>query len=145
MGLRGGAGIVMALAAGMLLAASPAMAQQAPDLAHGKALAYTCLGCHGVEGYRNAYPNYTVPKLQGQHPEYIVAALKEYKDGQRSHATMAAQAASLSDQDMIDVAAYVAGRPLVATPKPVVTAAPPAAVAVCAACHGVNGIAAVPM
>jgi len=135
----------MALAAGTLLTAAPAMAQKAPDLAHGKALAYTCLGCHGIEGYRNAYPDYSVPKLQGQHPEYIVAALQEYKSGQRAHATMAAQAASLSDQDMIDVAAYVAGKPLAADPKPSATSAPPASVAVCAACHGVNGIAAVPM
>lgn len=139
------AGIVMVLAAGTLLVAAPAQAQKAPDLAHGKALAYSCLGCHGIDGYRNAYPNYSVPRLKGQHPEYIVAALQEYKSGQRSHATMAAQAASLSDQDMIDVAAYVAGTPLAPAPAPVAAVAPPAAVAVCTACHGATGIAAVPM
>ena len=121
------------------------MAQQAPDLVHGKALAYTCLGCHGVEGYRNAYPNYSVPKLVGQHPEYIVAALQEYKSGLRSHATMAAQAASLSDQDMIDVAAYLAGKPLADGPRITPVSTPPAAVAVCTACHGPSGIAVVPM
>ena len=144
-----GAGIVMALAAGSLLAAAPALAQQA-DLAHGKALAYTCLGCHGVEGYRNAYPDYSVPRLEGQHPEYIVAALQAYKTGQRSHATMAAQAASLSDQDMLDVAAYVAGKPLGADAPPATaavaaTASPPPAAAICVACHGPRGIAVVPM
>jgi len=38
----------------------------------------TCLGCHGVPGYKNAYPNYSVPKIDGQHPEYIVIALQAY-------------------------------------------------------------------
>src|SRR5216684_4117096 len=41
------------------------------DAKHGKAISYTCLGCHGVEGYKNAYPMYSVPKLEGQHPEYL--------------------------------------------------------------------------
>ena len=142
------------------LAMAPAMAQdaqtaqppgvnsgvtQGPDLAHGKALAYTCMGCHGVAGYRNAYPNYSVPKLEGQHPEYIIASLQAYRAGQRSHATMAAQAASLSDQDMADVAAYLAGKPLTDVPRAMPVAAPPPAVAVCAACHGPGGVAVVPM
>jgi cytochrome c553 len=46
--------------------------------------------------------------LSGQHSEYIVAALKAYKSGQRKHKTMVAQAASLSEQDMLDIAAYFA-------------------------------------
>jgi len=54
----------------------------------GKQISYTCLGCHGVDGYKNAYPNYSVPELEGQHPEYITAALKEYRDGDRAHLTM---------------------------------------------------------
>ena len=58
------------------------------------------MGCHGIPGYHNAYPNYPVPRVGGQHPEYIVAALKAYKSGQRGHGTMQAQAASLSEQDM---------------------------------------------
>lgn len=72
----------------------------------GKNKAETCMGCHGVAGYDNAYPHYSVPKLGGQHAEYIVTALKEYKSGKRWHPTMQSQAASLSDEDMADIAAY---------------------------------------
>ncbi|MBL8473986.1 MAG: cytochrome c [Rhodocyclaceae bacterium] len=66
-----------------------------------------CVGCHGVPDYKTAFPSvYKVPKLGGQHPQYIVAALKEYKRGERSHPTMRAIAESLSEQDMADIAAY---------------------------------------
>ncbi|MEJ0005086.1 MAG: c-type cytochrome [Steroidobacteraceae bacterium] len=97
-----------------------------------------------MDGYRNAYPNYSVPKLVGQHPEYLIAALQEYRGDQRSHATMHAQASELSDQDMADIAAYFAGTPLQAAAAPANAPAAPAAVAVCAACHGATGISAVP-
>ncbi len=80
-----------------------------PTRRSGKDLANTCLGCHGVPGYKNAYPNYSVPKLEGQHPEYIVMALQAYRSGERSHLTMHSQASSLSDQDMTDIAAYFSG------------------------------------
>lgn len=72
----------------------------------GKFKAETCMGCHGVPSYTNVYPTYHVPKLGGQHADYIVAALKAYASGERSHQTMQANAASLSDQDMADIAAY---------------------------------------
>ncbi len=81
------------------------------DAAAGKVKAYTCYGCHGIVNYTNVYPSYHVPKLGGQYPEYIVAALKAYKSGERPHATMHAQAASLSDQDMADIAAYLTKAP----------------------------------
>jgi len=69
-----------------------------------------CVGCHGIPGYRTAFPSvYHVPKIGGQHPDYIIAALKEYKDGMRSHPTMRGIAASLSEQDMADLAAYYGG------------------------------------
>jgi len=71
----------------------------------------TCLGCHGIPGYKNTYPTYTVPRVGGQHPDYVVAALMAYKSGERSHKTMMAQAASLSDQDIADIAAYLATAP----------------------------------
>ncbi len=71
----------------------------------------TCLGCHGIPGYKNTYPTYTVPRVGGQHPDYVVAALKAYKNGERSHKTMVAQAASLSDADMADIAAYLSQAP----------------------------------
>jgi cytochrome c553 len=74
----------------------------------GKSKALPCMGCHGIEGAYSVYPSYRVPKLAGQHTEYVIAALKAYQTGQRSHKTMVAQAATLSDQDMQDIAAYFA-------------------------------------
>ena len=123
----------------MLSAGICAPAYSAGDAARGKELSYTCLGCHGIADYKNVYPTYSVPELVGQHPDYIVAALKEYKSGERSHATMHAQAASLSDQDMQDVASYFASAVLRPGAPPVGT--PPTQVAqLCVACHGKDGV-----
>ena len=92
-----------------LFAAAPALAQDAPtgDAAVGKVKGYTCTGCHGITGWRNAYPSYHVPKIGGQNYDYLVAALTEYKTGHRKHPTMQAQGESLSDQDIRDIAAWV--------------------------------------
>ena len=69
-----------------------------------------CVGCHGIHGYRTAFPVvYHVPKLGGQHPAYIVQALQAYQRGDRDHPSMQAIAASLSEQDMADLAAYYGG------------------------------------
>ncbi|MGO1072617.1 c-type cytochrome [Lysobacter sp. CA199] len=92
--------------------AAPAAAPSAPAAAKGnpetgRMLTYTCQGCHGVTGYKNAYPNYHVPKIVGQAPEYLVNALTEYKKGARKHPTMQAQAQSFSDQDIADIAAFL--------------------------------------
>ena len=140
-------GLGSLFAAGFALAGASAFAQAAGEApvvkgnaVHGKAISYTCLGCHGVDGYRNAYPNYSVPKLVGQHPEYIIAALQEYKGDQRSHLTMHSQASELSDQDMADIAAYFSGTVLQAAPAPANAPPAPAAAAVCAACHGATGV-----
>lgn len=66
-----------------------------------------CAGCHGIPGWRTAYPAvYAVPKLGGQHAEYIAAALREYKSGERSHPSMNGIVGSLTDQDIEDLAAY---------------------------------------
>jgi cytochrome c553 len=66
-----------------------------------------CIGCHGIPGYHTAFPEvYHVPKIGGQHPEYIAAALPEYKTGARKHPTMTGIAAQLTEQDMQDLAAY---------------------------------------
>ena len=81
-------------------------AQAAGDAQRGQVRSETCLGCHGVVSYTNVYPTYRVPKLGGQHAEYISLALKGYRSGERSHSTMHAQAAGLSDQDIEDIAAY---------------------------------------
>jgi cytochrome c553 len=112
------------------------------DAKHGKAISYTCLGCHGIEGYKNAYPMYSVPKLEGQHPEYLSAALQEYRSGDRAHMTMHAQASTLSDQDIADIAAYFAGKPLVSQGK--ASGTPPQAATLCVSCHGQDGVAIAP-
>lgn len=83
-------------------------AHGAGDVEAGKIKSQPCMGCHGIPGYNNVYPTYHVPRLGGQWPEYTVAALKAYRSGERGHKTMRAQAASLSDQDMADIAAYFA-------------------------------------
>lgn len=96
-------------ACGLAAAALPLHAAEAGDAAAGKAKNGMCIGCHGIEGYRTAFPEvYSVPKLGGQHAAYIVKALQEYKAGSRSHPTMRAIAAGLSDKDMADLAAYYA-------------------------------------
>jgi cytochrome c553 len=112
------------------------------DAKRGQALAYTCNGCHSIPNYKNVYPTYSVPKLRGQRPEYILAALKAYKSGERSHGTMHSQAASMSEQDMADAATYLAG-PTVLTKSVNEAAAgvtPPKAAETCRACHGLNGV-----
>jgi cytochrome c553 len=134
-----GSAVSLALLASTALACSTAFAQTPGNPARGKDLANTCLGCHGVPGYKNAYPNYSVPKLEGQHPEYIVLALQSYRSGERSHITMHSQASSLTDQDMADIAAYFSGKPLTKENNPA-EGPVPAAAAVCVACHGDNGV-----
>jgi cytochrome c553 len=113
-------------------------AHAAGDPALGEKKFYTCYGCHGIDNYRNAYPDYSVPKLRHQHASYIVAALKEYRGGERPHATMHAQAASLTDQDMEDIAAYLQGVEPV-KPSAAATGKVPKQVEACVACHGENG------
>jgi len=69
-----------------------------------------CEGCHGIPDYRTAFPDvYNVPKLGGQGAAYIAKALHDYKSGARKHPTMIGIAASLSDQEINDLAAYYAG------------------------------------
>lgn len=92
------------LAAVVLLASGGAV--RAGDVEAGRDKAFTCTGCHAAPGLRNAYPGYKVPKIGGQHAEYIVAALKGYRSKERSHPTMQAHATAMSDEDMDDIAAY---------------------------------------
>lgn len=81
----------------------------AADAVAGRAKTSMCAGCHGIEGYRWAYPEvYHVPKLGGQHAGYLIKALQGYKNGSRNHPTMRAIAASLTDADIADLAAYYA-------------------------------------
>jgi cytochrome c553 len=79
------------------------------DPAAGKGKTAMCAGCHGIAGFRTVFPEtYHVPKLGGQNSGYIVNALKAYKSGDRKHPSMTAIAASLTEQDMADLAAYYA-------------------------------------
>jgi cytochrome c553 len=110
------AALLPAVAAAQTPAAAPAApAAAAPigDPNKGAQKVAMCQGCHGIPGWRTAFPEvYRVPKLSGQNPAYIVAALKEYKNRNRSHPSMIAIAASLSDDDMANLAAYFAFTPL---------------------------------
>ncbi|MGI9199710.1 MAG: c-type cytochrome [Woeseiaceae bacterium] len=116
----------------------------AGDAERGEVIAYSCLGCHGIEGYRNAYPSYRVPKLGGQKEAYLVAALRGYKEGTRAHPTMSAQATSLTDEEIEDTAAYFAtlGTETVAAGGSSGASFAPAQT--CVACHGQNGISVSP-
>lgn len=98
---------LIALSAALAAPAFAADAAAKGNAEAGKALVYTCGGCHGVTGYMNAYPNYHVPRIGGQNYDYLVTALTEYKTGQRSHPTMRAQGESLSDEDIRNIAAYL--------------------------------------
>ncbi|KRG85401.1 MULTISPECIES: c-type cytochrome [Stenotrophomonas] len=90
-------------------AAAPAAAapSAAGNAEAGRTLAYTCQGCHGITGYKNAYPSYRVPKIGGQSAQYLAQALTEYREGKRKHPTMQAQSMSFSTQEIADLAAYL--------------------------------------
>ena len=105
-----------ALAAALVVCAQAAAAQDkaAEDKPHASIESFhaQCIGCHGLSGYRTAYPHvYHVPKIAGQSPDYIVKALQAYKSGERPHPSMQGIAKSLSDKDMADLAAYYGGKP----------------------------------
>jgi len=141
-GLRSGALVAVAVCGAIASTAVTAQESASGNPQRGKELSYTCLGCHGVDGYKNAYPNYSVPALEGQHPEYMAAALKEYRDGDRAHLTMHSQASSLTDQDIADIVSYFAGKPLTADSKAEGTV--PAPAQLCTSCHGANGVGITP-
>jgi len=102
-----------------------------------------CIGCHGIPGYQASFPQiYKVPMISGQNAKYIVAALTEYRQGERKHPSMRSVAGSLSDQDIADLAAYDAAHGLGAGPAVPAQAELPAELktkmAACTACHGLN-------
>jgi cytochrome c553 len=98
-----------ALAAALAVSSSAALAQQ-PAASPLKNNLSMCAGCHGIPGYKTAYPDvYHVPMLGGQSPAYLVNALKAYRSGERNHPSMRGIAAGLSDKDMEELAAYYGG------------------------------------
>ena len=133
--------------------AAPAASQQkaAPATPAGaksvEAKVAMCVGCHGIKGYQASFPEiHKVPMIAGQGAKYIIAALTEYKQGNRRHGTMRSIAASLSDQDMADIAAYyetlghdpAAVVPAKADKVPSPQVAALLQKAACASCHGDN-------
>ena len=104
--LAAAAGLAAMLASGSALAQAPAVKG---DAAAGAKKNSMCIGCHGIENYKTAFPVlYRVPKITGQNQAYFVAALQAYKSGERSHPSMQAISGSLTDQDMADLAAFYA-------------------------------------
>ena len=96
-----------AVMSGAALAQNAPAGSTTPDSAAGKQKTAMCAGCHGIPGWRTAYPEvYQVPMIHGQHQAYLVKALQAYRSGERSHPSMRAIAADLSDQDMMNLAAY---------------------------------------
>lgn len=129
---------------GLALMAGAGAASAEGDPEVGRELGFTCLGCHGIEGQRNAYPSFRVPRLGGQKSAYLEAALREYRAGNRPHPTMHAQASSNSDQDIADLVAWIGtwGKA-----SPIATAEQVAGLEagkICVTCHGVAGTAVQP-
>jgi len=113
MGLRMSHRIAAAVAAALIALSAAGLARgEEPkgDAQAAKKKIAVCEGCHGIPGYRTAYPRvYHVPMLGGQQPGYLYKALQAYKSGERNHPSMRGIAASLSEQDMADLAAYYSG------------------------------------
>lgn len=101
------AGSFVALGSAPAWAATAAPAFKA-DPARGEQLAAVCVACHTADGSRGAPAN---PILTGQHPEYLVKQLQEFKGGKRQNAIMQGLAAGLSEEDMKHLAAFYASKP----------------------------------
>jgi len=138
--------IALSLLLSMCGLLSTAQAQELTgDAAAGARINAQCIGCHGIPGYQSSFPEvHKVPMISGQNAKYIVAALNAYKKGERKHPTMGAVAASLSEQDMADLAAYYATHGA-STPAPETAAVQPTpevaallAKGACVSCHGAN-------
>lgn len=141
------ASVVLSLSS--LAHGSETKAAAKPDLAAGEAKATTvCAACHSADGSRGM-PVY--PILQGQHPEYLVKQLTEFKEGKRKNAIMNGMAAALSPEDMRNVAAFYASKKAkdgVAKNKDLVALGEKIyrggiakkGVPACAGCHSPNGV-----
>ena len=106
-----------------------------------------CIGCHGIPGYQASFPEvHKVPMISGQSAKYIASALTAYQKGERKHPTMRAVAASLTEKDIAELAAFyeASGRETGAQPAALPKAEPAGQVAEllkkgnCASCHGDN-------
>ena len=137
--------VAVALAACMSLASAHADDIQG-DAKMGAKKNAMCIGCHGIVGYQASFPEvHKVPMIAGQGAKYIISALTAYKKGDRKHPTMRGIAASLTDQDMADLAAFYStsgvteGAPaLPAAPAATGKAAELVAKGNCTSCHGAS-------
>ena len=136
--------IWLGIAGAALMAAGSVHA--AGDPVAGKSKFYACKGCHGIPGYTNAYPTYHVPKVGGQYEPYVISSLQAYKTGARKHGSMEGNAGALSDQDMADIAAYLAKIEAKEQEGPITgdVAKGKEVAAKCASCHGEDGNAPAP-
>lgn len=131
-------------AAAVLLATLTGPAVGQGDAEAGRELGYTCLGCHGIEGQRNAYPSFRVPRLGGQNSEYLETALNAYRSGSRPHPTMQAQAGSLTDDDVDNLVAWLSGFGEASDTATAAQFAGVEAAQICVTCHGAAGDAVMP-
>jgi cytochrome c553 len=139
--------ILQALMCAGLIGSGMQATQAHGDAIAGKKKFYTCEGCHNVAGYTNTYPTYNVPRIGGQHADYVVSALKAYRDDERKHGSMKGNANNLSDQDMADIAVFVSKFRGMNSTLPVTgdPAAGKQKAAACASCHGEDGNSENPM
>jgi len=104
----------------------------------GKLKSETCAGCHGADGISAGLPG---PTLAGQDEAYLVNALRDYKSGKRDNPMMSPMVAGMSDDELVDVAAYYSS--LKCTLAPIaqerVVQARTTGASVCTSCHGFNG------
>jgi len=141
--------VLTAMLAAPALAATPAAAPATkPDLARGQAIStQVCAACHTADGSRGSPAN---PILAGQHREYLLKQLQEFKSGKRNNAIMKGFASTLSDDDMKHVTAFYASKsakPGFAKNKDSVklgekiyrAGIADKAVPACAGCHSPNG------
>ncbi len=129
--------------------AAPLLSQSAGDTRAGYVKSQMCQGCHNVTGYHYTFPQrYSVPYLGGQFSKYIESALKSYASKQRPTKSMIAAAASLSEQDMADLAAYYQSQERIRmmpadhgiSSKDISKGYEIYKKKACAACHGESGI-----
>lgn len=103
--------LLLALAATLSFAAAAQDKKAAAPAATAETPVSMCIGCHAIPGYQASFPQvYRVPKIGGQSQQYIEAALKAYRQGDRSHPTMIGVAKGLTDDQIASVAAYYAQR-----------------------------------
>lgn len=133
-----------ALAAVLTMSTTGAMAAEG-DAKAGADKAAMCIGCHGIVGYQASFPEvYKVPRISGQNAAYLAAALTAYKKGERRHPSMRGIAASLSEQDIVDLAAFyeASGSAAPAGEAPSKQASTDVGALIekgaCASCHGAN-------